>query len=111
MASRWLSAPVDADPLERARLLRRAHDEVFHGRGRPGILREMVLDSWLRSVEAGVDPTRPAPKIINEAEAAERLAADRLAGIVPMVHTMLGGVAHDARHIVVISDATGLLLS
>jgi hypothetical protein len=111
MASRWLSAPVDADPVERARLLRRAQEAVFNGRGRPGILRDIVLDSWLRSVEAGADPTRPAPKVISEHEAAERLSSHRLGGIVPIVRKLLGGVAHDARHIVVISDATGLLLS
>ena len=110
MASRWLSASVDADPLERARLLRQAHAAVFNGRGRPGILRELVLDSWLRSVDAGVDPTRPAPRIISEHEAAEQLSSDRLGGIVPIVRQMLGGVACDARHIVVISDAAGLLL-
>ena len=110
MASRWLSASVDADPLERARLLRQAHAAVFNGRGRPGIVRELVLDSWLRSVDAGVDPTRPAPRIISEREAAEQLSSDRLGGIVPIVRQMLGGVACDARHIVVISDAAGLLL-
>jgi GAF domain-containing protein len=111
MASRWLSASVDADPLERARLLRRAQEAVFSGQGRPDILRDIVLDSWLRSLEAGVDPTRPAPKIIGRREAAERLASHRLGGAVPIVRQMLGGVAHDARHIVVISDASGLLLS
>ena len=111
MASRWLSAPVDADPIERAKLLRRAREAVFTGQGRPQILREIVLDSWLRSARAGVDPTRPAPKIISETEAADRLSSHRLAGVVPIVRRMLGAVARDARHIVVISDATGMLLS
>jgi GAF domain-containing protein len=111
MASRWLSASVDADPIERARLLRRAREAVFTGQGRPQILRDIVIDSWLRSARAGVDPTRPAPKIISETEAADRLSSHRLAGIVPIVRSMLGGVARDARHIVVISDATGMLLS
>jgi hypothetical protein len=111
VASRWLSASVDADPIERARLLRRAQKAVFNGQSRPQILRDIVLDSWLRSARAGVDPARLPPKIISEDEAADRLMSHRLGAIVPIVRSVLGGVAHDARHIVVISDATGLLLS
>lgn len=111
MASRWLSATVDADPIERARMLRRAHELVFTGHGRPGIVRDIVLDSWLRSTEAGVDPTRPAPRIISEQEAAARLASHSLGRVVPIVRSMLSGVAQDARHIVVISDVDGMLLS
>ena len=111
MTNRWLSASVDADPIERARMLRRAQEAVFNGKGRPSILREIVLDSWLRSAEAGVDPTRPAPRIISERDAAERLSSHPLGAIVPILRTMLGGVAREARHIVVISDAHGMLLS
>jgi GAF domain-containing protein len=110
VASPWLSAPVDADPIQRARLLRRAQQAVFNGHGPPRILRDIVLDSWLRSIKAGVDPTRPAPRLIGRAEAAERLQSHRLGRIVPIVRTMLGGVAHDARHIVGLSDASGMLL-
>jgi hypothetical protein len=110
MANRWLSASVDADPIERARMLRRAQEAVFHGGDRPQILREIVLDSWRRSARAGVDPTRPAPRIISAGEAAERLASHPLAAVLPLVRTLLGAVAQEARHIVVISDANGLLL-
>ena len=116
VASRWLSAAVDADPIERARLLRKAHELVLSGRSRPAhsrprILRDIVLDSWLRSAQAGVDPTRPAPRIITEHEAAARLVSHPLGVVVPIVRSMLSGVAQDARHIVVISDADGMLLS
>ena len=111
MASRWLSASVDADPIERARMLRRAREAVFNGRGRPPIVRDIVLDSWLRSARAGVDPARPAPRVVTEGEAAARLSAHPLGGIVPIVRSMLGSVAHDARHIAAISDARGMLLS
>jgi hypothetical protein len=111
VASRWLSASVDADPIERARMLRKAHELVFNGQGRPGIVRDIVLDSWLRSANAGVDPSRPAPRIMGEREAAAKLASHPLGQIVPVVRSMLGTVAQDARHIVVISDADGMLLS
>jgi hypothetical protein len=92
-------------------LLRRARVAVFNGRGRPPIVRDIVLDSWLRSARAGVDPARPAPRVVTEGEAAARLSAHPLGGIVPIVRSMLGSVAHDARHIAAISDARGMLLS
>jgi len=111
MASRWLGATVDADPIERARMLRRAHELVFAGHGAPRFLRELVVDSWRRSRRAGVDPELPAPRVLGEREAAARLAAHPLGRIVPVARGTLGGVAHDARHIVVISDADGMLLS
>ncbi|HEX7292690.1 MAG TPA: GAF domain-containing protein [Conexibacter sp.] len=102
---------MDADPIERARMLRKAHELVFTGHSRPGIVRDIVLESWVRSTEAGVDPTRPAPRIISEQEAAARLASHALGRVIPIVRSMLSGVAQDARHIVVISDADGMLLS
>src|SRR4051812_48965132 len=41
VASRWLSASVDADPLEQARVLRRARAAVLGGEDRPVIVREI----------------------------------------------------------------------
>jgi hypothetical protein len=111
VASRWLSASVDADPIERAHVLRRARAAVFRGEPRPGILRAIVLESWLRSEQAGADPTRPPPRVMSESDAAARLSSHPLRDIVPVVRTMLGAVAQDARHIVAISDVRGMLLS
>ncbi len=110
MASPWVGADVEADPQERARLLRRAHEVVLSGGERPAVLREVVLSSWLRCREAGVDPDRPAMRLLTAEQAASRLAAHPLARQLPLMRSLLSGVAEDARHIMVLSDADGLLL-
>ena len=111
MTSRWLGTAVDADLVARARMLRRAQDAVLDRRSPPGIVRGVVLDSWHRSMRAAVDPARPAPRLVGEGDAAARLASHRLGEIAPIVRSMLGGVARDARHIVVICDSRGMVLS
>jgi hypothetical protein len=111
VASRWLGTPVDTDLVARARMLRRAQDAVLDGRCPPGLVRDVVLDSWHRSMRAGVDPKRPAPRLVGEGDAAARLSSHRLGEIAPLVRAMLAGVARDARHIVVVTDARGMVLS
>ncbi len=120
MAGQWLGAPIDGDPLKRARLLRKVQDLVLSGQvtaemlaesqdGR-AIVREVVLDSWMRCASAGVDPARPVPRMLSESEAADRFATHPLSRVLPLLQSMLGDVADDARHLVVLSDASGLLL-
>jgi transcriptional regulator of acetoin/glycerol metabolism len=110
MASPWVGADVEANPLERAHLPRRAHKVVLSGGEHPAVLREVVLSSWLRCREAGVDPDRPAMRLLTAEQAASRLAAHPLARQLPLMRSLLSGVAEDARHIMVLSDADGLLL-
>ena len=111
MASRWLGTAVDADLVAQARMLRLARNAVLDGRSPRGVVRDVVLDSWHRSMCAGIDPTGAAPRLISEGDAASRMASHRLGEIAPLVRAMLGGVARDARHIVVICDARGMVLS
>jgi hypothetical protein len=99
-----------ADQVAWARLLRRAHDVVLSGRGRPAVLREVIARSWARSASAGVDPERPAPVALDEAATAERLAGHALAAALETVRGMLGEVAQESRHLVALADADGLLL-
>jgi hypothetical protein len=106
----WTGVDLAADPVAWARLLRRAYDVALSGRGTPPVLRDVIVRSWARSVRAGVDPDRPAPRILDAGEAAERLAAHPLAAIVPLVRDLLEAVAIDARHLVALGDADGLLL-
>jgi hypothetical protein len=110
MRSPWVGVDLAADQVAWARLLRRAHDVVLSGRGRPAVLRDVVAQSWARSASAGVDPERPAPTVLDEVETEQRLAAHPLAAAVPSVRGMLGDVAQDARHLMVLADADGVLL-
>jgi hypothetical protein len=83
---------------------------VLSGGGRPAVLRELVVRSWGRSAAAGVDPERPAPHMLDETMIAERLARHPLAAELPAIRAMLGDVAQDARHLMVLADHDGVLL-
>ena len=110
MHSPWVAVDLAADPVARARLLRRAHEVVLSGCGTPPVLREVVVRSWARCTAAGVDPDRPAPMMLGAEEAASRFATHPLAAITPLVRGLLGAVSAEARHLVAISDADGTLL-
>jgi hypothetical protein len=100
-----------ADPVARARLLRRAHEHVLSGGSAPTIVRDVVRSSWERCAEAGVDPEHhEPPRIEDREEIAERWRSHPLSRFAPLVEKLLCDFAHDARHIVVISDADGRLL-
>lgn len=110
MHSPWVAVDLAADPVARARLLRRAHEVVLSGNGTPPVLRELIVRSWERCTSAGVDPDRPAPMMLDAGQAAERFADHPLAAITPVVRGLLDSVSSEARHLVAISDADGMLL-
>ena len=99
-----------ADRVAWARLLRRAHEVVLSGRGTPPVLRPVLVRSWERCVAAGVAVDRPAPRVLNEADTATRLAAHRLAAVVPILSGSLGAATTESRHLIVLSVADGVLL-
>ena len=99
-----------ADRVAWARLLRRAHEVALSGRGTPPVLRPVIVRSWERCVAAGVDLDRPAPRLLDEAETATRFAAHPLAAVVPILSGSLGPATTEARHLIVLSDADGVLL-
>jgi GAF domain len=110
MHSPWVGVDLAADNVAWARLVRSAHDVMLAGRGTPPVLRDLIVRSWGRCIEAGVDPDRAAPRLLDENETRERLEAHPLAAVVPVVRDLLGEVAQDARHLAVLVDADGLLL-
>ncbi|MEY2533420.1 MAG: hypothetical protein QOF29_1330 [bacterium] len=110
MHSPWTGIDLAADPVAWARLLRRAHEVALSGRGTPAVLRDVIVESWARCVRVGVDPDRPAPRMLDPDEAAGRLAAHPLAAVVPLVRGLVDMVSGDARHLVALSDADGMLL-
>ncbi|MGH2968954.1 MAG: GAF domain-containing protein, partial [Solirubrobacteraceae bacterium] len=96
--------------MAQARLLRRAHDVVRSGCGTPPVLRDVIVRSWERCASAGVDPDRPAPMLLEPEKAAARFAQHPLSAVRPMVRGLLDSVSIEARHLVAISDADGVLL-
>jgi GAF domain-containing protein len=116
----WLAIDVGTAPMLRARELRFAWERFVSALGRseepegdPDDVREPIVDSWRRSAEAGIDPTghQLAPVLADEDEAKMLWQEHPLAGMAPLIHECLGAIADEADHLIVITDASGLLLS
>jgi hypothetical protein len=106
---------IDAasSPTLRAQELRFAW-ELFLGEdeGDPDV-RGPIADSWRRSLDAGVDPTgrQLAPVVEDELEVHERYEEHPLGRHAALIHACLSEMAEEAGYLIVISDATGVLLS
>jgi transcriptional regulator of acetoin/glycerol metabolism len=110
MRSPWVGVDLAADNVAWARLIRSAHGVMLSGRGKPPVLRDVVVRSWERCIEAAVDPERPAPRVLDGDEARERFDAHPLAAVVPLMRELLADIAPDARHLALIGDTDGMLL-
>src|SRR6478672_3483082 len=112
----WLAIDAGTAPMVRAHELRFAWERFVDGdddAGDPANVRAAITDSWRRSFAAGVDPTgaRLAPVVADEAETHERWAGHPLGEAAPLIHECLSAIADEQGYLIVVSDATGLLLS
>ncbi|MBZ5740504.1 GAF domain-containing protein [Nocardioides mangrovi] len=94
-----------------ARHLDRAHDAFLSTGATDPALRPVVVDSWRRSMAAGVDPeTWLAPLRLDDAALAEVRAAHPLTAVMPVIRRLLVDSAAEAGLLVAVSDAVGQLL-
>jgi signal transduction histidine kinase len=111
-ANPWLAIDAGTAPDLRAREVR--HEwERFVGEGLVNGLRSPVVDSWRRSRDAGVTPAGgawAAPVAAERDEAMERWEAHPLRDAAPLIRHCLAGLAAESEHLVVVSDAAGVLL-
>lgn len=107
----WLAIDAATTPARRARELRGAWEKFVSG-GRVSGVRVPVAESWQRSLDAGVDPSgsRLAPAAADRDEASARWEVHPLAEAAPMLLDCLADVADASEHLIVISDADGVLL-
>jgi len=94
-----------------ARFLHSAHDDFVSSGRVESRLRALVVESWRRSVDSGVNPESAlAPIRLDD----ERLAAIRathpLAAAMPVIRRLLVESAAEAGMLVAVSDAAGRLL-
>lgn len=118
--SPWVAVDATTIPATRARELRDAWEDFVDERGLgadddPGTpqVRTPIADSWLRSRDAGVDPTgrQPAPTIAELDVVREQWEHHTLAsGRALIVHCM-AEAAVEADNLLVVSDADGMILS
>lgn len=105
-----LALGAHRDHLQLARLLRRAHTITLDTGDPPQAVRRLVSDSWRRSVAAGVDPERPASRILDAHDTAKRLAAHPVGALLPRLRALLRETLVESGYFVAFSDASGVLL-
>jgi transcriptional regulator of acetoin/glycerol metabolism len=107
----WVAVRPLGDRLAQARALRRAHEAFHSGRGVASQLRAVVAQSWRRSDAAGIDPIRHvAPIVMDERELADRWSRHPLYPVRPVLRDLLSGPTSESAHMLVISDARGVLM-
>lgn len=106
-----LAMPPGADPAVLSRHLNAAHDIFVTSGHEDPALRRLVLESWRRSVEGGLDPEQALAKILLDDDAlADIRDAHPLAAGMPVIRRLLVESAADAGLLVAVSDAAGQLL-
>ena len=94
-----------------ARAVRTAQERFLSGDLGVNGVRSLVLDSWRRSVNEGVDPEADAPPLV---WAPDDLATARdrspLQGAMPMIRSLLTQPVEASGHVVAVGDAEGHLL-
>jgi len=118
MSNPWLAIDVATAPITRARELRRAWERFVVGQEDGGggsddsSVRAPIADSWRRSAAAGVDPSglRIAPVVADADEASARWEIHPLAEMAPLIRSCLAATADESQHLIVVSDANGVLL-
>jgi transcriptional regulator of acetoin/glycerol metabolism len=94
-----------------ARYLDRAHDAFLSTGATDPALRPVVVDSWRRSMAAGIDPESwLAPLRLDDAALADVRAAHPLTTVMPVIRRLLVESAAEAGLLVAVSDAAGQLL-
>ncbi|NMH96134.1 GAF domain-containing protein [Pseudonocardia acidicola] len=94
-----------------ARMLARVHDALLSGDRPPADPRRLVARSWQRVRAQGVDPDLgDPPGPIGPDEVEQRRVRSPLHRVLPELRAALTSVAEDARHVMVITDADGVLL-
>jgi hypothetical protein len=119
MSNPWLAIDAATAPAQRAREVRRAWEsfvgngwESFRGAAHSGLIRAPIADSWRRSAAAGVDPSgaQVAPVVVDVDEATARWEIHPLADMAPLIRACLAATADESGHLIVVSDANGVLL-
>ncbi|AYN42613.1 GAF domain-containing protein [Streptomyces dangxiongensis] len=110
MTDPWVALEPGADPAERVRALRRAH-ETFTSVGTvPRPVRPVVAESWRRSARAGVGPDGTAGVELTGGDLGAYRAEHPLARVMPLFRELMGTFAADGEHLLAVCDAHGRLL-
>ncbi|WP_344178359.1 GAF domain-containing protein [Kribbella lupini] len=99
------------DAPDQARRLSELYDEVLSGGRVPEAPRPLVAESWQRSLAALVDPELDAPPVVVSGEELEEIRSGHpLHAVLPVLRQTLTTIADEASHIMIVTDARGLIL-
>jgi hypothetical protein len=91
--------------------VRSAHSGLLADGAAPAGVREIVADSWMRSVAAGVNADASAPPItLDSGVLGDYRAEHPLSQIYPLLYDVLGRAAEDCDSVMAVADARGQLL-
>jgi hypothetical protein len=106
----WVALEPGTDPVERVRVLRRAHETFTVAGTVPQPVRSVVADSWRRSARAGVGPDGTASVELTDGDLGLCRAEHPLARVMPLFRELMGTFAADGEHLLAVCDAHGRLL-
>ncbi|MBL1082864.1 GAF domain-containing protein [Streptomyces actinomycinicus] len=110
MTDQWVALEPGADPAERVRVLRRAHETFTTVGTVPRPVRSVVAESWRRSARAGVGPDGTASVELSDGDLDAYRAEHPLARVMPLFRELMGAFAADGEHLLAVCDAHGRLL-
>ena len=119
MPSEWQAVGAETDPLRRARELQKSWERLLADGalnlelppGATAGLRPTIVESWRRSLATGLDPTDSLALIeADESEVLERWFEHPLGPLTHVLTEQLRKVAEESRSMVVVTDASGLVL-
>jgi hypothetical protein len=89
----------------------RSREGFLSSGDRPSSVRSVIVDSWVRSVAAGVDADHSSPPITLERDALGGYRSDHpLSRVFPLLYDVLGRAAEDCDSLMAVADAHGQLL-
>ncbi|GHI09484.1 transcriptional regulator [Streptomyces cellostaticus] len=110
MTDPWVALEPGADPAERVRVLRRAHETFTTAGTVPRPVRSVVAESWRRSARAGVGPDGTASVELTGGDLGAYRAEHPLARVMPLFRELMGTFASDGEHLLAVCDVHGRLL-
>jgi transcriptional regulator of acetoin/glycerol metabolism len=106
-----IAATAHRRPADDVRAVAAAQDALLAGDEPDAAVRNVVMDSWLRSAAAGVDADRNvAPVVLDPDALADYRAEHPLSRVFPLLYDVLGRAVEACESVLAIADVHGRLL-
>ncbi|WP_020419377.1 GAF domain-containing protein [Amycolatopsis sp. ATCC 39116] len=100
-----------SDPLAQFEVLQQVREATLSGDRTQFSPRPVISESWQRSLAAHIDPDDFRPPIVYAPdEVADVRDAHPLHAVLPTLRELLGSIADESRHVMIVTDAEGTIL-